>query len=149
MMNNFINNLNSREKKLILLAVIVISIGLIFFLMTNMNKEYNLSKKKLLKAKYDYEYVSSKAILLEESLKNSKIEVSEIRTLIENNENDINALDIKIIEKENSVNLSFVTSDLKSSIFLSNEISSKLNMDLISINFSRNGTQSQTILAFN
>ena len=54
-MNNFINNLNSREKKLILLAVIVISIGLIFFLMTNMNKEYNLSKKKLLKAKYDYE----------------------------------------------------------------------------------------------
>ena len=117
--------------------------------MTNMNKEYNLSKKKLLKAKYDYEYVSSKAILLEESLKNSKIEVSEIRTLIENNENDINALDIKIIEKENSVNLSFVTSDLKSSIFLSNEISSKLNMDLISINFSRNGTQSQTILAFN
>lgn len=149
MMNNFINNLNSREKKLILLAVIVISIGLIFFLMTNMNKEYNLSKKKLLKAKYDYEYVSSKAMLLEESLKNSKIEVSEIRTLIENNENDINALDIKIIEKENSVNLSFVTSDLKSSIFLSNEISSKLNMDLISINFSRNGTQSQTILAFN
>ena len=148
-MNNFINNLNSREKKLILLAVIVISIGLIFFLMTNMNKEYNLSKKKLLKAKYDYEYVSSKAILLEESLKNSKIEVSEIRTLIENNENDINALDIKITEKENSVNLSFVTSDLKSSIFLSNEISSKLNMDLISINFSRNGTQSQTILAFN
>mgnify|MGYP001360179025 FL=1 len=148
-MNNFINNLNSREKKLILLAVIVISIGLIFFLMTNMNKEYNLSKKKLLKAKYDYEYVSSKAILLEESLKNSKIEVSEIRTLIENNENDINALDIKIIEKENSVNLSFVTSDLKSSIFLSNEISSKLNMDLISMNFSRNGTQSQTILAFN
>ena len=148
-MNNFINNLNSREKKLILLAVIVISIGLIFFLMTNMNKEYNLSKKKLLKAKYDYEYVSSKAILLEESLKNSKIEVSEIRTLIENNENDINALDIKIIEKENSVNLSFVSSDLKSSIFLSNEISSKLNMDLISINFSRNGTQSQTILAFN
>tara|TARA_B100001029_G_scaffold166461_1_gene158907 strand:+ start:9319 stop:9765 length:447 start_codon:yes stop_codon:yes gene_type:complete len=148
-MNNFINNLNSREKKLILLAVIVISIGLIFFLMTNMNKEYNLSKKKLLKAKYDYEYVSSKAMLLEESLKNSKIEVSEIRTLIENNENDINALDIKIIEKENSVNLSFVTSDLKSSIFLSNEISSKLNMDLISINFSRNGTQSQTILAFN
>ena len=148
-MNNFINNLNSREKKLILLAVIVISIGLIFFLMTNMNKEYNLSKKKLLKAKYDYEYVSSKAILLEESLKNTKIEVSEIRTLIENNENDINALDIKIIEKENSVNLSFVTSDLKSSIFLSNEISSKLNMDLISINFSRNGTQSQTILAFN
>lgn len=148
-MNNFINNLNSREKKLILLAVIVISIGLIFFLMTNMNKEYNLSKKKLLKAKYDYEYVSSKAILLEESLKNSKIEVSEIRTLIENNENDINASDIKIIEKENSVNLSFVTSDLKSSIFLSNEISSKLNMDLISINFSRNGTQSQTILAFN
>ena len=117
--------------------------------MTNMNKEYNLSKKKLLKAKYDYEYVSSKAMLLEESLKNSKIEVSEIRTLIENNENDINALDIKIIEKENSVNLSFVTSDLKSSIFLSNEISSKLNMDLISINFSRNGTQSQTILAFN
>ena len=88
-------------------------------------------------------------MLLEESLKNSKIEVSEIRTLIENNENDINALDIKIIEKENSVNLSFVTSDLKSSIFLSNEISSKLNMDLISINFSRNGTQSQTILAFN
>ena len=149
MMNNFINNLNSREKKLILLAVIVISIGLIFFLMTNMNKEYNLSKKNLLKAKYDYEYVSSKAMLLEESLKNSKIEVSEIRTLIENNENDINALDIKIIEKENSVNLSFVTSDLKSSIFLSNEISSKLNMDLISINFSRNGTQSQTILAFN
>ena len=148
-MNNFINNLNSREKKLILLAVIVISIGLIFFLMTNMNKEYNLSKKKLLKAKYDYEYVSSKAMLLEESLKNSKIEVSEIRTLIENNENDINALDIKIIEKENSVNLSFVTSDLKSSIFLSNEISSKFNMDLISINFSRNGTQSQTILAFN
>ena len=148
-MNNFINNLNSREKKLILLAVIVISIGLIFFLMTNMNKEYNLSKKKLLKAKYDYEYVSSKAILLEESLKNSKIEVSEIRTLIENNENDINASDIKIIEKENSVNLSFITSDLKSSIFLSNEISSKLNMDLISINFSRNGTQSQTILAFN
>ena len=148
-MNNFINNLNSREKKLILLAVIVISIGLIFFLMTNMNKEYNLSKKKLLKAKYDYEYVSSKVILLEESLKNSKIEVSEIRTLIENNENDINALDIKIIEKENSVNLSFVTSDLKSSIFLSNEISSKLNMDLISMNFSRNGTQSQTILAFN
>ena len=61
-------SLNSREKKLLLLALAALSIGLIFLLINNTFNSYALSKKKADKARGDYEYVISKAELLSSSL---------------------------------------------------------------------------------
>ena len=57
-------SLNSREKKLLLLALAALSIGLIFLLINNTFNSYAQSKKKADKARGDYEYVISKACLL-------------------------------------------------------------------------------------
>ncbi len=54
-MNNFLNNLNTREKNLIFIALFLIAIAALFFLINNTFTNLNFSSKQLDKAKSDYE----------------------------------------------------------------------------------------------
>ena len=134
-MDKLINNLNNREKLLIAIAVSVIFIFVIFAFSNHVIKSLNLSNKKLSKAKDDYEYVVSKAEVFNKLIPESKLNINEIKSYLENiNSGEIS--DINISKENNNFMITFSTNSLKNSISLSDEISNKLNMSLIKVSYS-------------
>ena len=146
-MDKLINNLNNREKLLIALAVSVIFIFVIFAFSNNVIKSLNLSNKKLSKAKDDYEYVVSKAEVFNKLIPESKLNINEIKSYLENiNSGELS--DINITKENNNFMITFSTNSLKNSISLSDEISNKLNMSLIKVSYSNIDKKSETTLVF-
>ena len=146
-MDKLINNLNNREKLLIAIAVSVIFIFVIFAFSNNVIKSLNLSNKKLSKAKDDYEYVVSKAEVFNKLIPESKLNINEIKSYLENiNSGEIS--DINISKENNNFMITFSTNSLKNSISLSDEISNKLNMSLIKVSYSNIDKKSEITLVF-
>tara|TARA_A100001037_G_scaffold139811_1_gene126697 strand:- start:178 stop:624 length:447 start_codon:yes stop_codon:yes gene_type:complete len=146
-MDKLINNLNNREKLLIAIAVSVIFIFVIFAFSNNVIKSLNLSNKKLSKAKDDYEYVVSKAEVFNKLIPESKLNINEIKSYLENiNSGEIS--DINISKENNNFMITFSTNSLKNSISLSDEISNKLNMSLIKVSYSNINKKSEITLVF-
>ena len=146
-MDKLINNLNNREKLLIALAVSVIFIFVIFAFSNNVIKSLNLSNKKLSKVKDDYEYVVSKAEVFNKLIPESKLNINEIKSYLENiNSGEIS--DINISKENNNFMITFSTNSLKNSISLSDEISNKLNMSLIKVSYSNINKKSEITLVF-
>ncbi len=146
-MDKLINNLNNREKLLIAIAVSVIFIFVIFAFSNNVIKSLNLSNKKLSKAKDDYEYVVSKAEVFNKLIPESKLNINEIKSYLENiNSGEIS--DINITKENNNFMITFSSNSLKNSISLSDEISNKLNMSLIKVSYSTIDNKSETTLVF-
>ena len=146
-MDKLINNLNNREKLLIAIAISVIFIFVIFAFSNNVIKSLNLSNKKLSKAKDDYEYVVSKAEVFNKLIPESKLNINEIKSYLENiNSGEIS--DINITKENNNFMITFSTNSLKNSISLSDEISNKLNMSLIKVSYSTIDNKSETTLVF-
>ena len=93
-MNNFLNNLNNRERNLIMAALLMVVTLILFFIVSNTIQSLNFSSKKLDKAKSDYEYVALKAQQLSNSLFNQSNDPAEIESFIDNTID----LDIKNLE---------------------------------------------------
>ena len=96
-MNNFLNNLNNRERNLIMAALLMVVTLILFFIVSNTIQSLNFSSKKLDKAKSDYEYVALKAQQLSHLLINQSNDPAEIESFIENSID----LDIKNLEVDN------------------------------------------------
>ena len=146
-MNNIFNNLQPREKNLIFLTILLIFIFLVFFLLNNIIKDLNFSNKKLYKAKSDYEYVVSKASVLERSQISSLSGINQIKSVIESYPST-QVSDIKIEEIEDTIRLTFRTESLKSSIVLSDDLSMKVNKALTNVTYSNIDNQQVTTLLF-
>ena len=147
-MNNFLNNLNTREKNLILIALFLIAIAALFFLINNTFTNLNFSSKQLDKAKSDYEYVVSKAELLSNNTISQSSNIDDIEVFIDNLlPETISGL--VIVEKDSSLIVSFKTNNLKESISISDEIAFKLGRELNNISYSKNEQDSITKLVFN
>ena len=147
MMNNIFNNLQPREKNLIFLTILLIFIFLVFFLLNNIIKDLNFSNKKLYKAKSDYEYVVSKASVLERSQISSLSGINQIKSVIESHPST-QVSDVKIEEIEDTIKLTFRTESLKSSIVLSDDLSMKVNKALTNVIYSNIDNQQVTTLLF-
>ncbi len=147
MMNNIFNNLQPREKNLIFLTILLIFIFLVFFLLNNIIKDLNFSNKKLYKAKSDYEYVVSKASVLERSQISSLSGINQIKSVIESYPST-QVSDVKIEEIEDTIKLTFRTESLKSSIVLSDDLSMKVNKALTNVTYSNIDNQQVTTLLF-
>ena len=146
-MNNIFNNLQPREKNLIFITILLIFIFLVFFLLNNIIKDLNFSNKKLYKAKSDYEYVVSKASVLERSQISSLSGINQIKSVIESHPST-QVSDIKIEEIEDTIKLTFRTESLKSSIVLSDDLSMKVNKALTNVTYSNIDNQQVTTLLF-
>ena len=146
-MNNIFNNLQPREKNLIFLTILLIFIFLVFFLLNNIIKDLNFSNKKLYKAKSDYEYVVSKASVLERSQISSLLGINQIKSVIESYPST-QVSDVKIEEIEDTIRLTFRTESLKSSIVLSDDLSMKVNKALTNVIYSNIDNQQVTTLLF-
>ena len=147
MMNNIFNNLQPREKNLIFLTILLIFIFLVFFLLNNIIKDLNFSNKKLYKAKSDYEYVVSKASVLERSQISSLSGINQIKSVIESYPST-QVSDVKIEEIEDTIKLTFRTESLKSSIVLCDDLSMKVNKALTNVTYSNIDNQQVTTLLF-
>ena len=147
-MNNFLNNLNTREKNLIFIALFLIAIAALFFLINNTFTNLNFSSKKLDKAKSDYEYVVSKAELLSNNAISQSSDIEEIELFIGNLLPE-SISDLIIVEEDSSLIVSFKTNNLKESISISDEIAFKLGRGLNNISYSKNEQDSITKLVFN
>ncbi len=146
-MNNIFNNLQPREKNLIFITILLIFIFLVFFLLNNIIKDLNFSNKKLYKAKSDYEYVVSKASVLERSQISSLSGINQIKSVIESHPST-QVSDIKIEEIEDTIKLTFRTESLKSSIVLSDDLSMKVNKALTNVTYFNIDNQHVTTLLF-
>ena len=146
-MNNIFNNLQPREKNLIFITILLIFIFLVFFLLNNIIKDLNFSNKKLYKAKSDYEYVVSKASVLERSQISSLSGINQIKSVIESYPST-QVSDVKIEEIEDTIKLTFRTESLKSSIVLSDDLSMKVDKALTNVTYSNIDNQQVTTLLF-
>ena len=146
-MNNIFNNLQPREKNLIFITILLIFIFLVFFLLNNIIKDLNFSNKKLYKAKSDYEYVVSKASVLERSQISSLSGINQIKSVIESYPST-QVSDVKIEEIEDTIKLTFRTESLKSSIVLCDDLSMKVNKALTNVTYSNIDNQQVTTLLF-
>ena len=147
-MNNFLNNLNTREKNLIFIALFLAAIAILFFLVNNIFTNLNFSSKQLDKAKSDYEYVLSKAELLSNNTISQSSNIDDIEAFIGNLFPE-SISDLVIVEKDSSLIVSFKTNNLKESISISDEIAFKLGRGLNNISYSKNEQDSITKLVFN
>ena len=147
-MSNFLNNLNTREKNLIFIALFLVSVAALFFVINNTVTNLNFSSKQLDKAKSDYEYVVSKAELLSNNAISQSSDTEEIELFIGNLLQE-SISDLVIFEEDSSLIVSFKTNNLKESISISDEISFRLGRELNNISYSKNEQDSITKLVFN
>jgi len=147
-MNNFLNNLNTREKNLIFIALLLIAIAALFFLINNTFTNLNFSSKQLDKAKSDYEYVVSKAELLSNNAISQSSDIEEIELFIGNLLPE-SISDLMIVEEDSSLIVSFKTNNLKESISISDEIAFRLGRELNNISYLKSEQNSVTKLVFN
>ena len=131
----------------IFLTILLIFIFLVFFLLNNIIKDLNFSNKKLYKAKSDYEYVVSKASVLERSQISSLSGINQIKSVIESYPST-QVSDVKIEEIEDTIKLTFRTESLKSSIVLSDDLSMKVDKALTNVTYSNIDNQQVTTLLF-
>ncbi len=147
-MNNFLNNLNTREKNLIFIALFLVAVAALFFVINNTVTNLNFSSKQLDKAKSDYEYVVSKAELLSNNAISQSSDTEEIELFIGNLLQE-SISDLVIFEEDSSLVVSFKTNNLKESISISDEIAFRLGRELNNISYSKNEQGSITKLVFN
>ena len=142
-MNNFLNNLNNREKNLILGALLMVITLILFIISSNTIQSLNLSSKKLDKAKSDYEYVALKAQQLSNSLFNQSNDPAEIESFIDNTiDLDIKNLEVDYIN--NYLKISFETKNLQESFYVSDKIAFMLEKDFSKVTYSKNEKGSLT-----
>ncbi|GIS01325.1 MAG: hypothetical protein CM15mP102_21450 [Flavobacteriales bacterium] len=128
-MNKFFNNLNNREKYLIFGAISFAVIALIFIYANRIMNDLNVSEKRLNKAKSDYQYVVSKAELLNSKLINSSDDTYKIESYIK----DIFSIpssDLKVEYLNKSLMISIKAKNLQEAIIISDEITITLNRKL-------------------
>ena len=144
-MNNFFDNLNTREKNLILAASFLIATVIIFLTINNTMQNLSFSSKRLEKAKTDYEYVAIKAQQLSNALINQSNDPTEIKSFLDNSI-DLDIKNLKVANIENYLKISFETMNLKESISIADEITSMLNKDFSKVTYSKNDEGSVTEL---
>ena len=147
-MSNFLNNLNTREKNLIFIALFLVAVAALFFVINNTVTNLNFSSKQLDKANSDYEYVVSKAELLSNNAISQSSDIEEIELFIGNLLPE-SISDLMIVEEDSSLIVSFKTNNLKESISISDEIAFRLGRELNNISYSKNEQDSITKLVFN
>jgi len=136
MMFDIFLNLSKREKNLIILALVAVCLFVVFLLSKNIIDSYSLSSQKLLKAKNDYEYVISKAELLNSSLISNSTDINQIEAYIKDLFSNP-ANDLKVENLKESLRISFRTNNIKDAMSISDEIAKTLQRQLIKISYSK------------
>ncbi len=148
-MNSFLKNLQDREKKLLLGALILTFLFVIFIYINSLYDGYITSKKNLGKAKSDYEYVYKKVSSLKLSSDKYVINEANINLII--TANDLAGLisDLGIDKTDETLLVVFKAKDASSAITLSENIINKTELQINKINYKNLNDSINVILEFN
>ena len=142
-------NLQEREKKLVLISVILIILLILYFSFMNIYSSYNRSSLNLLKAKSDYEYVYKKVKLFESSFNKKNLSSDNIyRILIDNNLED-KVTNINVIEKNSLIYINFLSSNINDAVTLSEKLINSSNNQITNIKYQNVNDRVGTELIFN
>ena len=143
-MNNFLSDLQPRERSLLLIAAsLILSMSLIFGINSYVSK-YSFSVKNLQKVKSDYDYVYSKALTLERQTITEYITNKNLDILVKSENLSSVISNINILNNESAVSIKFNSENLKDAISLSEKIANNSNMKLSKIIY----TQDKNIMLF-
>lgn len=143
-MNNFLSDLQPRERSLLLIAAsLILSMFLIFGINSYVSK-YSFSVKNLQKVKSDYDYVYSKALTLERQTISEYITNKNLDILVKSENLSSVITNINILNNESAVSIKFNSENLKDAISLSEKIANNSNMKLSKIIY----TQDKNIMLF-
>ena len=148
-MNSFLNNLQVREKKLLLGTLVLIFLFVIFVYINSIYDNYLISKKNLTKAKNDYEYVYKRVSTLKLYLDRTVLNEANINLMI--TANDLAGLisDLSIDKTNETVLVVFKAKDASSAITLSENIINKTELQINKINYKNLNDSINVILEFN
>ncbi len=143
-MNNFINNLQKRERALLSALLLIIFVVVIIFGVSSYITKHSISVKNLNKAKSNYEYVYSKALILERAIIFEDLTKEAIYILLNKSGLDKSITEIEIAKSNLSTLVMFKTLSFKDGVNFSENIANNTKMKLKEITY----TQTEEIMVF-
>ncbi len=134
-MNNFINNLQKRERALLSALLLIIFVVVIIFGVSSYITKHSISVKNLNKAKSNYEYVYSKALILERAIIFEDLTKEAIYILLNKSGLDKSITEIEIAKSNLSILVKFKTLNLKDGVNFSEDIANNTKMNLKKITY--------------
>ena len=134
-MNNFINNLQKRERALLSALLLIIFVVVIIFGVSSYITKHSISVKNLNKAKSNYEYVYSKALILERAIIFEDLTKEAIYILLNKSGLDKSITEIEIAKSNLSTLVTFKTLSLKDGVNFSEDIANNTKMNLKKITY--------------
>ena len=142
-------NLQEREKKLVLISVILIILLILYFSFMNIYSSYNRSSLNLVKAKSDYEYVYKKVKLFESSLNKKNLSSDNIEKIIIDYSLQDKITDINLTEKNSVIYISFLSSNINDAVTLSEKLINSSKNQITNIKYQNVNDTVRTELTFN
>ena len=134
-MFNFYQNLQKREKKLVLISLCFIVVFVFSIFIKNTYDSYSSSSINLKKAKSDYEYVFNKINTFQRSLNNSSLDEKSINLILMNNNFEDSITDIKFNEIDSLIFINFSSLNIVDAVSFSEKIINKHSNQLISLKY--------------
>ena len=146
---NLYKNLQEREKKLVLISFVLIIFLILYFSFMNVYSSYTRSSINLAKAKSDYEYVYNKVKLFESSNNKKNLSSENIERIIIDNSFQDNITDLNITEKNSSIYISFLSTNISDAVTLSVKLVNSSNREITNIKYENFNNKVSAELIFN
>ena len=146
---NLYKNLQERERKLVLISFVLIIFLILYFSFMNVYSSYTRSSINLAKAKSDYEYVHNKVKLFESSYNKKNLSSENIERIIIDNSFQDNITDLNITEKNSSIYISFLSTNISDAVTLSEKLINSSNREITNIKYENFNNKVSAELIFN
>ncbi len=146
---NLYKNLQERERKLVLISFVLIIFLILYFSFMNVYSSYTRSSINLAKAKSDYEYVYNKVKLFESSNNKKNLSSENIERIIIDNSFQDNITDLNITEKNSSIYISFLSTNISDAVTLSEKLVNSSNREITNIKYENFNNKVSAELIFN
>ena len=146
---NLYKNLQERERKLVLISFVLIIFLILYFSFMNVYSSYTRSSINLAKAKSDYEYVYNKVKLFESSSNKKNLSSENIERIIIDNSFQDNITDLNITEKNSSIYISFLSTNISDAVTLSEKLVNSSNREITNIKYENFNNKVTAELIFN
>ena len=146
---NLYKNLQERERKLVLISFVLIIFLILYFSFMNVYSSYTRSSINLAKAKSDYEYVYNKVKLFESSNNKKNLGSENIERIIIDNSFQDNITDLNITEKNSSIYISFLSTNISDAVTLSEKLVNSSNREITNIKYENFNNKVSAELIFN
>jgi len=149
-MNNYLTNLNTRERYLLVTAFVFIIIFLIFLSLRSFFDDYSQAKSNLEKASSDYIYVKDK---IKNAIKNNEakaVKSDDVKNFISNNlATKFQYDNLYVSIEEDFLIIEFSTSNLKDGIKLIADTANHIEKDVLSLSITKKGDSNNIAAKFN